>query len=146
MQRNHVELMGYLGVDPRLHTSEGGEVRVTFTLATHEVWRKEDQKREHVEWHLIVGWGKIAELCYAHLKKGQPVFVEGKLRSRRWVDSSGVHHAGSEIHLVPNGVQFLSPKPLDEHALPKRDPNREPPAPPDREFAEEPAVQDEAIP
>ncbi len=145
MQRNHVELMGYLGVDPQQHTSEGRALRVTFTLATREFWRNNGEKREHVEWHRVVAWGKTAEFCSAHLRKGQPVFVEGRLRSRRWTDSKGVHHTGSEVHLLPNGVQFLSPRPLDEKELPTRDPNREPPGPPDSESSEESTIPEEGL-
>jgi len=146
MQRNYVQLMGYLGVDPQLHTAQTGERRVTFTVATHEAWRKDDERKEHVEWHLIVGWGKTAELCYAHLKRGQPVFVEGRLRSRRWVDAEGVHHASSEIHLLPNGIQFLGTRRLSQSSLPTRDPNREPPAPPASELVEDAALMDETEP
>ncbi len=146
MQRNRVQLIGYLGVDPQLHTAETGELRVTFTLATHEAWRKDNEKKEHVEWHLIVGWGKTAELCYAHLKRGQPVFVEGRLRSRRWVDTDGVHRARSEVHLLPNGIQFLGARPLAESEIPTRNPNSEPPAPSACKLVEDAAVMDEIEP
>jgi single-strand DNA-binding protein len=129
MQRNRVQLIGYVGVDPQLHVAESGEQRVTFTLATHETWRKGDETKEHVEWHRVVAWGKTAELCSAYLKKGRPVLVEGRLRSRRWVGADGVHHASSEIHLLPNGIQFLGAEQLDESAVPTRDPNHESPPP-----------------
>lgn len=103
---NKVLLIGRLGTDPEVrYTSNGGAV-ANFNVATNESWTdKAGQKQEKTEWHRIVVWGKLAELCGQYLSKGRQVFVEGKLQTRDWQDKEGQKRYTTEI--VAQSVQFL---------------------------------------
>lgn len=103
---NKVILIGRLGSDPEVrYTSAGGAV-ANFNMATNESWTdKSGQKQERTEWHRIVVWGKLAELCGQYLSKGRQAFVEGRLQTRDWADKDGVKRYTTEI--VAQTVQFL---------------------------------------
>lgn len=103
---NKVFLIGRLGTDPEVrYTSNGGAV-ANFNVATNESWTdKAGQKQEKTEWHRIVVWGKLAELCGQYLSKGRQIFVEGKLQTRDWQDKEGQKRYTTEI--VAQSVQFL---------------------------------------
>jgi len=103
---NKVTIIGNLGRDPEpRHTPQGMAV-TTFSIATSESWTdKEGQKQERTEWHRIVTWNKLAELCAKYLAKGRQVYVEGKLQTRNWEDKEGNKRYTTEI--VANTVQFL---------------------------------------
>lgn len=103
---NKVLLIGRLGGDPEVrYTSSGGAV-ANFTMATNESWTgKDGQKQERTEWHRIVVWGKLAEICGQYLSKGREAFVEGKLQTREWNDKEGAKRYTTEI--VAANVQFL---------------------------------------
>jgi len=106
MSVNKVILVGRLGADPELKTLGSGQNVANFTLATGENWVDRDgNKQERTEWHRIVVWGKLAEVCRNHLSKGRQVFVEGKLQTRSWEDQQGQKRYTTEI--VANNVQFL---------------------------------------
>ena len=102
---NKVIIIGNLGRDPELrHTPQGHPV-ATFSVATSENWNdKNGQKQERTEWHRIVVWGKLAELCGKYLSKGRKAYIEGRLQTRAW-DKDGQKHYTTEI--VANTVQFL---------------------------------------
>jgi single-strand DNA-binding protein len=103
---NKVILVGNLGKDPEVrHTPQGMAVG-NFPLATSESWNdKSGQKQERTEWHRIVVWGKLAELCQRYLSKGRKAYVEGKLQTRAWDDKDGNKRYTTEI--VASTVQFL---------------------------------------
>lgn len=103
---NKVMLIGRLGNDPEVrYTSNGGAV-ANFNVATNESWTdKQGQKQEKTEWHRIVVWGKLAELCGQYLSKGRQVFVEGRLQTREWQDKEGGKRYTTEV--VVQNVQFL---------------------------------------
>jgi single-strand DNA-binding protein len=103
---NKVILVGNLGKDPEVrHTPQGMAVG-NFPLATSESWNdKSGQKQERTEWHRIVVWGKLAELCQRYLTKGRKAYVEGKLQTRAWDDKDGNKRYTTEI--VATTVQFL---------------------------------------
>ena len=103
---NKVILIGRLGTDPEVrYTSNGGAV-ANFSLATNESWTdKAGQKQEKTEWHKIVVWGKVAELCGQYLSKGRQAFVEGRLQTREWLDKEGQKRYTTEI--VGQNIQFL---------------------------------------
>jgi single-strand DNA-binding protein len=106
MSVNKVILIGRLGQDPELKQTNTGSV-CKFSLATSENWiNKEGQKQEKVEWHKIVVWGKLADVCNKFLSKGKQVFVEGKIQSNQWEDKEGVKRTTVEV--LANTVQFLS--------------------------------------
>jgi single-strand DNA-binding protein len=95
---NKAFLMGNLGADPELRYTPSGQAVANFRIATSESWvDKQGQKQERTEWHRIVAWGKLAELCGEYLKKGRQVFVEGKLQTRQWEDRDGHKRFTTEI-------------------------------------------------
>jgi single-strand DNA-binding protein len=81
-----------------------------FTIATNENWTdKQGQKQERTEWHRIVVWGKVAELCGEYLSKGRQVYIEGRLQTRDWTNKEGVKQYTTEVVANPvGGVVFLS--------------------------------------
>ncbi len=103
---NKVILIGRLGADPEVrYTSNGGAV-ANFNMATNESWTdKSGQKQEKTEWHKIVVWGKIAEICGQYLSKGRQAYVEGRLQTREWQDKEGNKRYTTEV--VAQTVQFL---------------------------------------
>lgn len=103
---NKVLLIGRLGTNPEVrYTTNGGAV-ANFNLATNESWTdKAGQKQERTEWHKVVVWGKMAELCGQYLTKGRQAYVEGRLQTREWTDKEGGKRYTTEI--VAQNVQFL---------------------------------------
>lgn len=103
---NKVLLIGRLGKDPEVrYTTTGGSV-ATFSVATNENWTdKNGQKQERTEWHRIVAWGKLGEICGQYLSKGREAFIEGRLQTREWTDKDGNKRYTTEI--VASNVQFL---------------------------------------
>lgn len=103
---NKVIVVGRLGTDPEVKTITGGNTVARLSVATSENWTdKQGQKQERTEWHRIVVWGKLAELCGKFLSKGRQVYVEGRLQTRSWEDQQGQKRYATEI--VANTVQFL---------------------------------------
>ena len=103
---NKVFLLGNLGRDPEVRFTPSGQAVANFTIATNESWTdKSGQKQEKTEWHRIVVWGKLAELCGEYLKKGRQAFIEGRLQTREWTDKENKKNYTTEI--VANNVQFL---------------------------------------
>jgi single-strand DNA-binding protein len=103
---NKVILIGHLGKDPELRYTPGGQPTASFSLATSERWNdKNGQRQERTEWHNIVAWGKLAELANQYLKKGRPVYIEGRINTRSWDDRDGNKKYKTEI--VANSIQFL---------------------------------------
>ncbi|MDZ7291317.1 MAG: single-stranded DNA-binding protein [candidate division KSB1 bacterium] len=106
---NKVMLIGHLGGDPELKYTPGGQAVATFSVATNEVYKdKEGNPQERAEWHRIVAWNRLAEVAAEYLKKGQQVYVEGRLQTRSWNDKDGVKRYITEI--VANTFQFLGRK------------------------------------
>ncbi|MGE3611634.1 MAG: single-stranded DNA-binding protein [Bacteriovoracaceae bacterium] len=106
MSVNKVILLGRLGQDPELKYTPGGSPVCNFSMATTEAWTdKSGQKQEKTEWHRIVVWGKLAELCNQYLGKGRQAFVEGRLQTRAWDDKDGNKRYTTEI--LANTVQFI---------------------------------------
>ncbi|MBX3033471.1 MAG: single-stranded DNA-binding protein [Bdellovibrionaceae bacterium] len=103
---NKVIIVGRLGSDPETKTIGQGSTVSQFNVATSENWMdKQGQKQERTEWHRIVVWGKLAEICGKHLSKGRQVYIEGRLQTRSWEDKQGQKRYTTEI--VANTVQFL---------------------------------------
>lgn len=94
---NKVILVGYLGKDPDLRYLEGNIAVASFPLATSETYSKNGLKEEHTEWHNVVLWRSLAESAAKLLKKGGLVYVEGKCRTRSFVDGNGVKKYTTEI-------------------------------------------------
>ncbi len=104
---NKVILIGNLGRDPEVRFTPSGQAVANFSIATSESWtdKSSGQKQEKTEWHRIVVWGKLAELCGEYLKKGRQCYVEGRLQTREWTDKEGKKNYTTEV--VANTVQFL---------------------------------------
>lgn len=103
---NKVMLIGNLGSDPEVRFTQNGQAVCNFRIATSDYWTDRDgQKQERTEWHRITVWGKQAEPCGEHLRKGRPVFVEGRIQTREWEDKDGNKRVTTEI--VADRVQFL---------------------------------------
>jgi len=95
---NRVILIGHLGGAPEGRYTQQGQATVALTLATNESWiNKEGATTEHVEWHRLIAWGKLAEFCTEYLHKGQLISIEGSLRTRKWEDKDGIFHKTTEI-------------------------------------------------
>lgn len=95
---NKVMLIGHLGRDPEMRYTPAGKPVTTFTIAVNRTWNTSDGERHaETDWFNIVAWGNLAEICKEHLNKGQQVFVEGRLQSRKWDDKEGIKHSTTEI-------------------------------------------------
>ena len=103
---NKVILVGNLGKDPEVRYFADGTAVVNFSIATSEEWKDKNtgEKKEKTEWHRIVAFRKLAEICGEYLSNGKQVYVEGKLQTRSW-EKDGVTRYTTEI--VASDVQFL---------------------------------------
>lgn len=103
---NRVILIGNLGRDPEIRSLEGGVKVANFSLATTETYKgKNGEKVDSTEWHNIVLWRGLAEVAESYLKKGNTVFIEGKIRTREWTDKDGNKRYTTEI--VADNVVML---------------------------------------
>ncbi|HLE08033.1 MAG TPA: single-stranded DNA-binding protein [Thermodesulfobacteriota bacterium] len=125
---NKVILVGNLGKDPEIRYTPGGVAVANFTLATSENWTsKEGKKETKTEWHRIVAFGRLAEICGEYLNKGKQVYIEGKIQTRQWEDKDGNKRYTTEI--VANTLQMLGRAEKAEEAAPAGMPAaEEPPA------------------
>ena len=110
---NKAMIVGRLGKDPELRSTQSGKKCGTFSVATSKTWISNGNKEEKTEWHKIVVWEKLADLAEKYLKKGVQVYIEGELQTRSWQDQQGQKHFVTEI--VANSMTFLeSVKRADE--------------------------------
>jgi single-strand DNA-binding protein len=106
---NKVILIGNLGADPELRYTQSGVAVASFNVATSERWKDKDgQQQEQTEWHRIVAWRQLAEICNEYLHKGSRVYIEGKLQTRKWQDQNGNDRYTTEI--VAREMKMLSPR------------------------------------
>lgn len=114
---NKVILVGRLGKDPELKYTQGGTPVARFSLATDESWKDQNgEKQQRTEWHNIVAWRKLAEICGQYLSKGKLVYIEGKLQTRSWEDKEGNKRYTTEI--VADNMVMLGAK--GDEARPER--------------------------
>lgn len=107
---NKVILIGNLGKDPEVRYMPNGDAVTNITLATTETWKdKGGDKQEKTEWHRVTFYRKLAEIAGEYLKKGRPVYVEGRLETRKWTDKSGVERYTTEI--IASDMKMLGSKP-----------------------------------
>jgi single-strand DNA-binding protein len=103
---NKVILIGNLGRDPETRYTTGGDAVTNLRIATTDVWKdKAGEKQEKTEWHTVVLFGRQAEIAGEYLKKGRPVYIEGRLQTRKWTDKEGVEKYSTEI--VGDRMQLL---------------------------------------
>lgn len=97
---NKAILIGNLTRDPEMRYTPDGQAVTSFGVATNRRWtNKEGEQKEDTEFHNIVAWGKLAELCSQHMKKGRKVYLEGRLQTRSWEGKDGVIRQRTEIVL-----------------------------------------------
>lgn len=106
---NRVTILGNLGNDPEVKYTASGSAIANLTVATSESWNDKatSEKREAVEWHRVVLFGKLAEVAGEYLRKGSQVYIEGQLRTRKWTDQSGQEKYTTEIVVGMNGVMQM---------------------------------------
>ena len=102
---NRVMIIGNLGSDPEVRSTQAGNAVANFSIATTEVRGSGEDRKEYTEWHRVVVWGKLALTCGQYLKKGRQVYVEGRLQTRSYEDDAGVKRFTTEI--VAREVKFL---------------------------------------
>jgi single-strand DNA-binding protein len=122
---NKAILIGNLGKDPEIRYTPSGQAVTNFSIATKERWRDKDgQMQERTDWHNIVCWKRQAEIANEYLKKGNPVYIEGRIQNRSYDDKDGNKRYISEI--VVQRLQLLGGRPEGEQA-PKQQPEQTPP-------------------
>lgn len=103
---NKVMIIGHLGRDPEMRYTPSGRPVTTFTVAVSRSWNTADgERRNETEWFNIVSWGNLAEICKQYLTKGQQVYIEGRLQTRRWEDKEGQKRTNVEV--VANEMMML---------------------------------------
>ena len=116
---NKVILIGRLGSDPEVRYTPSGVAVANFNIATSEEWKDKDsgERRERTEWHRIVAWRRLGEICGEYLSKGKQIYVEGRLQTRDWEDRDGNKRYTTEI--VASDIQFLGSRDSSEPARPR---------------------------
>lgn len=115
---NKVMLIGRLGADPEVRYTPDGLMVTNFRLATDEQWKdKSGERVQKTEWHRIVSFGKLAEICGTYLTKGKMVYVEGRIQTRSWEDKEGVKRFTTEI--VAANMQMLDSRGQSKDARPE---------------------------
>lgn len=108
---NKAIIIGTLGQDPDVKYTASGNPVVSISVATNETWKDKQtgEAQERTEWHRIVVFGKVAEICAQYLKKGSQVYFGGKIQTNKWQDQSGVDRYSTQI--VANEMQMLGARP-----------------------------------
>ena len=107
---NKVILIGRLGNDPEMRYMPSGEAVANLSIATSESWTDKNtgEKREKTEWHRVAAFRKLAEIIGQYCKKGDQIYIEGKLQTRKWTDKNGQDHYTTEI--IADQMQMLGGK------------------------------------
>ncbi len=137
MALNRVDLIGNLGKDPEVRTTQEGKDIVTLTVATSEKWKDKStgEQKEATEWHRVVIFSQgLATVAKTYLKKGQKVYVSGSLRTQKWTDKNGIDRYTTEIIMNGYGAKL--------EMLGSKDKKEQPPA----TEPEGPAPADDEIP
>lgn len=122
---NKCLLIGNLGADVELRYTQSGTAVANFNLATVESWTKDGNKEEKTEWHRIVAFARLAEICGEYLSKGSKVYIEGRIQTRQWEDKDGNKRYTTEI--VAREMKMLSPR--NERPVDDREPEYNPQEP-----------------
>lgn len=118
---NKVIILGNIGKDPEMRYLPNGDAVANITVATTESWKNKDgEKQEKTEWHRISFFKKLAEVVGEYLKKGDPIYVEGKIQTRKWQDKEGQDRYTTEI--IADSMQMLKSRVAGEPAPQRRQP------------------------
>ncbi len=121
---NRVILIGRLGDDPKSRYTPNGDAVANFNIATNEAWKDKDGNPQvRTDWHRIVAWRQLAEFCIKYLKKGNRIYVEGRLRTRSWENKEGTTSHITEI--IINHLQMLDNKPVNKKPEDEKSKNNE---------------------
>jgi len=112
---NKVQLMGRLGQDPDARFTPTGKQVVKFSLAVSNRWKKDGEVKENTEWVNIEAWGRLAEVCNEYLRKGSLVYIEGRLKTDKYVDDSGENRYFAKV--VIQQMQMLDRKADEDKAI-----------------------------
>jgi single-strand DNA-binding protein len=129
---NKVILIGNLGKDPEIRYTPSGVAMANFSLATTESWTKDGQKESRTEWHKIVVFRRLAEICGEYLSKGKQVYIEGKIQTREWEDKDGNKRYTTEIlasQMLMLGTRDMADAPKSSTAPSRKSEIPEPPYP-----------------
>lgn len=104
---NKAIILGHLGRDPELRYTASGTAVCNLSVATSRAWRSKEsgERQEETEWHRCVAYDRIAETLGEHMEKGKPVYLEGRLKTRKWTDKGGADHYTTEI--IVESFQFV---------------------------------------
>ncbi len=139
---NKAILIGHLGRDPEIRYTPSGMAVANFTMATSENWtNKEGTRESRTEWHRIVAFGRLAEICGEYLSKGRQVYVEGRLQTREWEDRDGNKRYTTEI--VAREMQMLGSKDSGDTSKTKPKPQNQVSEVPEPSYSN---IQDDDIP
>ena len=126
---NKAILIGNLGRDPEIRYTPSGVAVANLNLATSETWtNKEGQKETRTEWHRVVAFGKLAEICGEYLSKGRQIYIEGRIQTREWEDKEGIKRYTTEV--VANQMLMLGTRDTAESVRPQGPPVAEFPGTP----------------
>ena len=130
---NKAIVVGNLGNDPETRYLPSGDAVTNISVATSESWKDKQtgEKKERTEWHKIAAFGRLAEIMAEYLRKGSQVYIEGKLRTRKWQDKDGHDRYTTEI--IADQMQMLGGKPQGTQA-PRQEPPPQSSAPPQDDF------------
>ena len=144
---NKVLLIGNLGKDPEVRYTSSGKAVATFTLATSQQWKDQGgTDQERTEWHRIVAWGRLGEVCGEYLSKGRQVYIEGRIQSREWEDQEG--NKRTTVEIVANDMIMLGGRGAgggrdrDDYAPSDRGPKGGQPRRPDKSYEPPPPEDD----
>lgn len=109
---NKAMVIGNLGNDPEIRYTQKGAAVATFSVATTEKWKDADgAQQEHTDWHRIVAWKGLAEICGDHLRKGSKVYIEGKIQTRKWEDNGIIRYT---TEIIAKSMEMLGGKNVDK--------------------------------
>lgn len=124
MNLNKAFLIGRLTDTPDLRTTSGGQQVCSLRMATNRMWQtKQGEKRQEAEYHTVVLWGRLAEIASQYLRKGNMVFIEGRIQTRSWQDQQGqkkyrTEIVGERLQLGPKGFEATRPQQKEEDPAP----------------------------
>ncbi|HBB36730.1 MAG: Single-stranded DNA-binding protein [Candidatus Moranbacteria bacterium GW2011_GWC1_45_18] len=147
MDLNKAMLIGNITRDPELRSTPSGQSVANFGLATNRVWKDPNsgERKESAEFHNIVAWGKLAEICGQYLRKGSKVFVEGRIQTRSWQGQDGNKRYMTEV--VMENMIMLDRKPQGTSSFQPSAPRQAQPSPSPQTSSARPApLQPEEIP
>lgn len=147
MDLNKVMIIGRLTRDPEARTTPNGQNVASFGVVTNRVWKdKEGNRQERVEYHNVVSWGKLADICGQYLTKGRKIYLEGRLQTREWEGQDGIKRYKTEI--IAENMIMLDSKPAAPQAVeappePAQEPVSEPTPKPEEEASQEGPKEEE---